>query len=506
MALRAFSSLHFKIASGVILTVVLLSALYFAWDYRFHRRRLTEELEASAVRIAEITRSSLLEVGMLGNHPELLQNAVQALGEHSSVHRIAILDLSGRVHFSSRREEVGQPFPLDPPGIAATLEEEPETRTVSLHRFGAQEILRSISAIPNRSECRSCHDPTARTLGVLVVDFPTGPVHERLVAGLYEMLARAGLTLVAILAVLGVLMNRMVIGRIKRLTAATALRRETLEPPAAGLEGADEIGRLARSFNLMAADIRSYCRALEEKEEVRRSLLDRLVRTQEEERKTISRELHDRLGQGLSALLLSFQNAIRNSPEDKGSRILSEHACIELEKMIQELIDKVHRLAWEMRPSILDDYGLESAMARYLEEVSRAGSLDIDWQCSGGAELGRLPRWVETTLYRVSQEAITNILRHSHAGRAGVVLLRQRRSVTLLIEDDGIGFDPARVESGSSGGLGLTGMRERVALCGGELSVESAPGKGTTIRVRIPLEEPEVELTWAAQQVAEESR
>jgi signal transduction histidine kinase len=487
VTLRAFRSLHFKIASGVILTVVLLSTLYFAWDYRFHRRRLLEELEASAVRVSEITRNSLLEVGMLGNHPDLLQKAVQALGTHSSVHRIAILDLSGRVHFSSRQEEVGQPFPLGPPGMAVALAEEPEARAVSFHRSGELEILRNLTPIPNRRECRSCHDPTAKTLGVLVVDFPTGPIQERLVAGLYEMLAKAGLTLLAILAVLGVLLNRMVIGRIKRLTAATTLSRDAPAPVAEGLEGPDEIGRLARSFNLMSADIRAYCRELEEKEEIRRSLLDKLVRTQEEERKTISRELHDRLGQGLSALLLAFQNAVRKTPDGEGSKLLSEHAYSELERMIRELIDKVHRLAWEMRPSILDDYGLESAMARYLEEVSRNASLDIDWQSSGVRELGRLPMWVETTLYRVTQEAITNILRHSHAGRAGVVLLRQKRSVTLLIEDDGVGFDPARVEAGSNGGLGLSGMRERVSLCGGELAVESAPGKGTTIRVRIPL-------------------
>jgi len=485
---RVFNSLHFKIASGVILSVVILSGIYFLWDYRFYRRQLLNELEASAIRISDITLNSLLELGMLGNHPELLQRGVESLGSDPSVHRIAILDRSGRVHFSSRPDDLGAVFGIDDPGCRECHATEPATERIVAFESEAGPLLRNVSLVPNRPECHGCHDPAESGIGLLLVDFPTGEMSARLTGNLTEMLARAGLTLFAILVVLGVVLNRVVITRIKKLTHAT--RRIVSggdDPDLRGFEGPDEIGQLARAFNQMSAELRQYCRDLEEKEKIRRSLLDRLVRTQEEERKTISRELHDRLGQDLSALLLRFQTIHPDRPENAGARRDSDRAG--LEKMIEDLIGDVRRLAWEMRPSILDDFGLESALARYIEELEKTSSgMAIDFHCGSPSELGRLPSWVEVTLYRVAQEALHNVARHSGASRVGVVLLRRRDAVTLLVEDDGNGFDPSRVEVGSRGGLGLIGMRERIALCGGGFVVASSPGAGTTIRVRIPLE------------------
>jgi signal transduction histidine kinase len=140
-----------------------------------------------------------------------------------------------------------------------------------------------------------------------------------------------------------------------------------------------------------------------------------------------------------------------------------------------------------MRPSILDDYGLDSALARHVEEISKHFRLAIDYQYSRSPGLGRLPREIEVTLYRVAQEALTNIVRHARAEQVSAVVLQQKDEVTLLIEDDGCGFDLESKAEAHGASLGLTGMRERVALLGGTCAVESLAEQGTTIRVRIPL-------------------
>jgi len=244
----------------------------------------------------------------------------------------------------------------------------------------------------------------------------------------------------------------------------------------------DEIGHLAAAFNRMAERLDEYHRQVEEKERARLRLLERIVDAQEEERRHIARELHDQLGQSLMALLLSVQSECKY-------RGFPEPYCANLEAQIRGLGEEIHRLAWGMRPSILDDYGLESALERYLDEVAQKSKIEIDFQCSSPPNLGRLPDRLEVALYRILQEAVTNVLRHAGATRLSVVILRHRDEVTLLIEDDGCGFDPDAHLGNGSRRLGLSGMQERAALFGGQCVVESESGRGTTIRVKIPLSE-----------------
>jgi chemotaxis family two-component system sensor kinase Cph1 len=163
--------------------------------------------------------------------------------------------------------------------------------------------------------------------------------------------------------------------------------------------------------------------------------------------------------------------------------------CFKVEQTIRKIIEEVHRLAWGMRPSILDDYGLESALARHIEDVSKKAGLQIDFQYISPNGQQRLPSRIEVPLFRIAQEAITNMIRHAGATHASVVILRQNQEITMLVEDNGRGFNPAMVQDKSNRCLGLIGMRERVNLLGGSFVIESVAGEGTTIRVRIPLSE-----------------
>jgi signal transduction histidine kinase len=253
----------------------------------------------------------------------------------------------------------------------------------------------------------------------------------------------------------------------------------------------DEIGRLAVAFNQMGEALMLYRQEVQAKEKARLSLIERIVQVQEDERKSISRELHDHFGQSLLALLLQVQAGCQfNSGTCEYAR-LSDSLCSCAEKTIRQIIEDVHRLAWGMRPSILDDYGLDSALARHIEEVGKAAGLQIDYQFTSPDGLKRLPGRIEVPLFRIAQEAITNMIRHAKASHASVVVLRQLHEITMLVEDDGQGFDVGLVQEKGDQSLGLVGMRERVNLLGGSFVIESVRGEGTTIRVRIPLIEEE---------------
>jgi signal transduction histidine kinase len=142
----------------------------------------------------------------------------------------------------------------------------------------------------------------------------------------------------------------------------------------------------------------------------------------------------------------------------------------------------VRRLAVELRPTALDDFGLAPALARLAATVGEQSGIQVDLENRLGAD--RLPDEVETALYRIAQEGLTNIVKHAGAGRVSIVLTQKERAVIVVVEDDGVGFDPAAADEE---GLGIVGMRERVGLVGGRLFIESTTGAGTTLVAEVPL-------------------
>ena len=209
----------------------------------------------------------------------------------------------------------------------------------------------------------------------------------------------------------------------------------------------------------------------------RRAVLRRLVGAQEEERRRVARELHDQLGQHLTALTLELKAFEQAIPEaSKPSEQLAR-----LRSIANQLMRETNRLAWELRPSTLDDLGLVAALARLAADWSARSDVTVDFLSPPIAS--RLPADVETALYRVAQEALTNSFRHARARRVSVLLDWQPGQVTLVVDDDGVGFAPVS----TTGTLGLTGMRERMEMVGGTLQLESAPGSGTSVYARVPL-------------------
>ena len=189
------------------------------------------------------------------------------------------------------------------------------------------------------------------------------------------------------------------------------------------------------------------------------------------------------MGQYLTALTLGLQSI--KTAHEFPSQI--QPRVSQLQQLTNELLQEVHRLARNLRPAALDDLGLHRALRQYVEEWSHHAGVVVDFH-SPDFVAKRLPPHIETTLYRVAQEALTNVLKHAQAHRVSVLLERRGDQALAIVEDDGSGFDVEAVTNAPDAQrrLGLLGMQERVALVGGTLMIESTPGAGTTVFVRIP--------------------
>ncbi|MFN8472558.1 MAG: histidine kinase [Anaerolineae bacterium] len=205
-----------------------------------------------------------------------------------------------------------------------------------------------------------------------------------------------------------------------------------------------------------------------------------ILEAQEEERRRVARELHDEAAQALTSLLVRLR-LLERSPTPEEAR---QHVH-ELRKLTAEALEEVRRVALELRPTILDDLGLEAALAWRVDEFNDACPAHATLQVTGLG--GRLPSAVELAFYRVAQEGLTNIARYAHATEASVSLVRDGNRLTMEIVDNGVGFDPAARRADGRHGLGLVGMRERLTLVGGELTISSRPGAGTRIIAAAPL-------------------
>ena len=239
-----------------------------------------------------------------------------------------------------------------------------------------------------------------------------------------------------------------------------------------GWRFSDEDLRIAEIFAQRAA------LAIDLSQRVASDALRRVVAGQELERKRLARELHDETGQALTSILLRLRSIEESTKEKPELR----EAVLALREIVVETLHDVRRLAVELRPKALDDFGLVPALERLAETFAEQTDVDVHLQAALGED--RLPAEIETALYRIVQEALTNVVKHAQANTVSVVLTRKGQSVVAVVEDDGRGFDPAQAREE---GLGLVGMHERIALLDGRVTVESTERGGTTVAVEVPV-------------------
>ena len=255
------------------------------------------------------------------------------------------------------------------------------------------------------------------------------------------------------------------------------------------LRAQEELERRVRERTAELAEANESLRAemieRERAERGRTELLGRLLFAQEDERRRIAREMHDQFGELLTALARRIETL---GDRTRGSPAVSEQVDA-LAVLAQQIDRDVEHLVWELRPTALDDLGLRAALVNYVQTWSARVNIRAELHSSGLQE-DRLPPDVETTFYRIAQEALTNVAKHSRAASVEVILERRPDHVLLVVEDDGVGFETDTADTTGPRGFGLLGMQERAALVGATLAIESSAGRGTTVLLRMGTGQP----------------
>jgi len=384
-----------------------------------------------------------------------------------------------------------------------------------------ERAIRERAALARR--CRDCHGAQGEASVIAAAPLGAAPWAVVLVQPEASVLATAGaipstfpVFAIGVLLLAGVLAwgaARSVILPVERLTAeAEKISAGRFDEPIPDL-GSDEIGRLGRALDRMRVslaellalvaranseletrvldrtrELAQAMEALREREGQRARLLRTVITAQEDERKRIARELHDETTQGLAVLVMGLESAVQAL---KGGGPVPR--LEEVKALAVHILDEIHRLILDLRPSVLDDLGLYSAVRWYAER--NLGPRGIAVRCEQGpAPAERLAPELEIAVFRICQEALSNVLRHAQAESVLVQMEADDRELRIDIEDDGKGFDPAGPGPGDRPHYGLLGIRERAEILGGTARIESSPGQGTHLTVRVPLAAPDSPL------------
>lgn len=272
-------------------------------------------------------------------------------------------------------------------------------------------------------------------------------------------------------------------GEVERLAIALEQMRRDLQESIGEIECAN--AELERRIAERTSELAALNTRLEERERLRQKLLRQVISAQEDERKRVARELHDETSQALAALGIGVDLALDGCGRDPAD--ITRNRLLDVRRLVDRMHHELQRLIVNLRPSVLDDLGLEAAIRWYAERYLAGAGIAVRCEFNGLEQ--RLPPDIETATFRLVQEALSNVVRHASAD---LVLLQASLSdgrLTIEIEDDGVGFDQGNIvrSPDSLRGVGLLGMQERIEILGGEMTIDSAPGSGTRVLFSIPV-------------------
>lgn len=484
-------SLRVKVTLGVALPLIIVLSLFTAIEYARHRESTLANLSFVAAQTSLVIEKSL-QHEMLARNLKGIQAILDGVSEDDKIRAIYLLSTTGEVVYAPNGVGVGQQLDNRDPTCQPCHHLLPSSRPASVMVTlpDGQRIFRSMTPILNRRECYKCHDAEDRLNGLLLTDIFVDPLEAPLAADLRENIVWRLTTVLIAVVVVNLVLNRVMVRRLEKVALAlTRFGRERLDLRLA-VDSPDEIGQLATAFNEMsqrvateATENQKLSEDLQHESKRRNELLKRLITTQEEERRRVARDLHDDLGQDLAGLATSLEAAERwweHRPVQARGQLQQARA------LIAAITERTYALIMALRPSTLDDLGLVAALRAHAKRVLKEVGIELEFESQGLEQ--RLPPEIETALFRTFQEALNNIVRHSQATRVRIVLAASAYRFDGEISDDGRGFDPRAVPTNGQGprGLGLLGMQERMAHCGGSLTIHSQSGAGTRLTLTVP--------------------
>ena len=456
-----------KLMAIVLGATLILTLFIMLYNHTVLRARLDEQLDEKGVSLAQNMAARSVEPSLTNNIFELYELAYNTKENNEDVIYVLLEDVEGNIVVHTFQDY----FPPDLKDVEHTMGDEEmngKGEEVSLQKYSTEKgILRDI-AVP----VFEGPEPEKRVrLGIVDYSVQTAlaaTTRQLLLIALFSFLvAGSGVFLIS---------NRIFIKPINNLLNSVKAVSEGDLSQQVKVRTGDELSELAENFNSMTE-------TLARTKEMRDSLLQKIINTQEEERQRVARELHDETGPTLSTLMISLQFLEDAEDRDEFKQKLEEYR-----ELLRYSLEQIRRLVWKLTPTLLVDMGLKAALESFIDKYWQ----DQGWEVNlviNGLEDRRLPSEIEVTVYRVIQEALTNISKHAKASKVDINVEATDEGINALIEDDGVGFEPAKLDPSSKMSLGLTSMQERVELVGGTFHLSSSPQQGTAVKINIPLPE-----------------
>lgn len=478
---RLRSNLRAKFALGLALPLFVILATISLVNYLRTRKNLENQMENVAVQLSEVALSSLRH-GMLINDQALIGEVLDDMVSIEAIQQAQVVDLGGEPSVVSRAAQSGQ-LTLEADFTCTVCHQFPASeRPRSIRIGGAEGIMRVSAPIQNGPECRACHESDPAHLGILLMDVSLLEMQTQLQGDLRSNLLLSGGSSLLVTVLAYLLSQWLVVRRIERFKRPIARFSDgDFSSRIPGNDGnTDELGQLAKAFNTMAEELERQRHASHARSQVRQRAIV-------EERDRIARELHDGVAQ-----LLAYVNAKATAARlmvQGGRSEGAQDLLRQLETAAKELYTDVRAAIIGLKATASPGLLFPESLRSYVEWYTELSDLAIEFELEHhGPPPVSIPAETELQVLRITQEALSNARKHSQAASARVRVAVSQSRLVLRVVDDGVGFDPARRDGNGRPHIGLSSMEERAEAIGGQFVIRSAPGQGTEVIVRAPLD------------------